>query len=122
MTPAWSGRHVHEGRGDVPALLWEGNEPGTDAQMTYKQVLDEVSRLVRPRPGLWLCAGVLRLLWGLPPSRCRAPSTYAQMLRGSGWHNLGESPSDVSCLRSMQAPSQMCSVVLGPCLSGSSRS
>ena len=35
----------------MPALLWEGNEPGTDAQMTYRQVLDAVSRLVRPALG-----------------------------------------------------------------------
>lgn len=39
-------RHVKEGRGDQPCFLWEGNELDQSCCMTYKQVLDEVSRLV----------------------------------------------------------------------------
>ena len=40
-------RHVNEGRGDVPCFLWEGNQPTDTRSMTYKQVLDEVCRVVR---------------------------------------------------------------------------
>ena len=39
-------RHIKEGRGDQPCFLWEGNELDQSCCMTYKQVLDEVSRLV----------------------------------------------------------------------------
>lgn len=39
-------RHVKKGRGDQPCFLWEGNELDQSCCMTYKQVLDEVSRLV----------------------------------------------------------------------------
>eukprot|EP00891_Asterochloris_glomerata_P007593 jgi/Astpho2/7593/Aster-02498 len=42
-------RHVKEGRGNQACLLWEGNELSQSRKMTYKQVLDEVSRL-----GNWL--------------------------------------------------------------------
>ncbi|MCB2188737.1 MAG: acetate--CoA ligase [Deltaproteobacteria bacterium] len=31
-------------RGDQPALLWEGNEPGEDRVLTYQQVYDEVTK------------------------------------------------------------------------------
>ena len=40
-------RHVNEGRGNVPCFLWEGNQPTDTRSMTYKQVLDEVCRVVR---------------------------------------------------------------------------
>jgi hypothetical protein len=40
-------RHVAEGRGDQTAILWEGNDPGIDRKMTYKEVLEDVCRLVR---------------------------------------------------------------------------
>ena len=36
-------RHL-ETRGDQPALLWEGNEPDEDTQMTYKELHTEVSK------------------------------------------------------------------------------
>jgi acetyl-CoA synthetase len=36
-------RHL-ESRGDQPALLWEGNEPGEDRVLTYRQLHAEVSR------------------------------------------------------------------------------
>lgn len=39
-------RHVKEGRGDQPCFLWEGNDTDQSCVMTYKQVLQEVSRLV----------------------------------------------------------------------------
>ena len=39
-------RHLKEGRGDQACLLWEGNELNQSRKMTYKQVLEEVSRLV----------------------------------------------------------------------------
>ena len=39
-------RHVKEGRGSQACLLWEGNELSQSRKMTYKQVLEEVSRLV----------------------------------------------------------------------------
>eukprot|EP00884_Botryococcus_braunii_P002880 jgi/Botrbrau1/12593/Bobra.0169s0121.1 len=38
-------RHVEGGRGDQTCFLWEGNEPGVDCKMTYKEVLDETCRL-----------------------------------------------------------------------------
>ena len=40
-------RNVAEGRGDQTAILWEGNDPGIDRKMTYKEVLEDVCRLVR---------------------------------------------------------------------------
>lgn len=39
-------RHVKQGRGDQPCFLWEGNEMDQSRAMTYKEVLEEVSRLV----------------------------------------------------------------------------
>lgn len=39
-------RHVEAGMGGQTCFLWEGNDIGQDAKMTYKEVLDEVSRLV----------------------------------------------------------------------------
>ncbi|KAK9792268.1 hypothetical protein WJX73_005402 [Symbiochloris irregularis] len=38
-------RHIERGLGDSPALLWEGNEPGTDKVLTYKQVHAAVCQL-----------------------------------------------------------------------------
>ncbi len=40
-------KHVKEGRGDQTCILWEGNEPGADKALTYKEVLEETCRLVR---------------------------------------------------------------------------
>ncbi|BFM05855.1 acetate--CoA ligase [Halioxenophilus aromaticivorans] len=37
-------RHL-ETRGDQVALIWEGDEPGTDAKITYKQLSEEVNKL-----------------------------------------------------------------------------
>lgn len=38
-------RHVHAGRGDAPAIIWDGDEPGMVKTFTYKQVLNEVCRV-----------------------------------------------------------------------------
>eukprot|EP00887_Chlorella_sp_A99_P006559 scaffold3.g6559.t1 len=38
-------RHVFQGHGDQVAFLFEGNDVGRDAKLTYQQVLDEVSRV-----------------------------------------------------------------------------
>ncbi|XP_002980429.2 acetyl-coenzyme A synthetase, chloroplastic/glyoxysomal [Selaginella moellendorffii] len=38
-------RHVEAGRGDDVALLWEGNDPGFDMKLTYKELLDRVCQL-----------------------------------------------------------------------------
>lgn len=40
-------KHVKEGRGEQTCILWEGNEPGADRALTYKEVLEETCRLVR---------------------------------------------------------------------------
>ena len=39
-------RHIKQGSGDRPAFLWEGNEPGTDRRLTYKEALDQTCKLV----------------------------------------------------------------------------
>ena len=36
-------RHL-ETRGDQTAIIWEGNEPGEDAKLTYKQLHAEVCK------------------------------------------------------------------------------
>jgi len=37
-------RHVEMGRGNDTAIIWEGNQPGTDKTFTYKELLKEVSK------------------------------------------------------------------------------
>ena len=37
-------RHVEIGRGNDTAIIWEGNQPGTDKTFTYKKLLIEVSK------------------------------------------------------------------------------
>ena len=39
-------RHVEKGDGDRVCFLWEGNEPGDSVRMSYREVLDRVSKLV----------------------------------------------------------------------------
>ena len=41
-------RHVEKGNGDRTCFLWEGNDPGDEVRMSYREVLDKVSKLVRP--------------------------------------------------------------------------
>ena len=43
-------RHVERGDGDRIAFLWEGNNPGDDVKMSYREVLERVSKLVAPHP------------------------------------------------------------------------
>mmetsp|Transcript_8924 Transcript_8924/g.26779 ORF Transcript_8924/g.26779 Transcript_8924/m.26779 type:complete len:721 (-) Transcript_8924:858-3020(-) len=38
-------RHIKEGRGDQQCILWEGNEPGKQKELTYKQTLTEVCKV-----------------------------------------------------------------------------
>eukprot|EP00271_Cylindrocystis_brebissonii_P002601 TRINITY_DN13356_c0_g1_i1.p1 TRINITY_DN13356_c0_g1~~TRINITY_DN13356_c0_g1_i1.p1 ORF type:complete len:779 (+),score=110.03 TRINITY_DN13356_c0_g1_i1:48-2339(+) len=38
-------RHVEAGRGDQTAVIWEGNEPGRDFQLTYAELLSKVSQV-----------------------------------------------------------------------------
>jgi len=38
-------RHVNSGRGDQTALLWEGDEPGLNRNITYSQLQREVCRI-----------------------------------------------------------------------------
>ncbi len=37
-------RHVEAGHGDQIALIWEGNDPGEDSKVTYKELMDNVCR------------------------------------------------------------------------------
>ena len=39
-------RHIKQGNGDRPAFLWEGNEPGTERMLSYKEALDQTCKLV----------------------------------------------------------------------------
>lgn len=41
-------RHVDRGDGDRTCFLWEGNSPGDDVRMSYREVLERVSKLVGP--------------------------------------------------------------------------
>lgn len=46
-------RHVERGHGDRIAFLWEGNDPGDDVRMSYREVLERVSKLVFPSLKFW---------------------------------------------------------------------
>ena len=52
-------RHVGGGRGDSPALVYDSPVTGTQAQLTYRELLDQVAR----------CAGLLRRLGVGPGDR-----------------------------------------------------
>ena len=49
-------RHL-ETRGDRVALIWEGNEPGDDAQMTFRELHEQVCRLANVLKGLGVGKG-----------------------------------------------------------------
>ncbi len=49
-------RHVAEGRGETPALLWEG-EPGDRRQLTYRELLKEVCHFANALKGLGIKKG-----------------------------------------------------------------
>jgi acetyl-CoA synthetase len=38
-------RHVEAGLGDKIAFFWEGNDPGVDDKLTYKELLERVCQL-----------------------------------------------------------------------------
>jgi acetyl-CoA synthetase len=38
-------RHVEAGRGDTVAIIWEGDDPNSDARYTYRQLLEETCKL-----------------------------------------------------------------------------
>ena len=37
-------RHINAGHGDRTALIWEGNDPKTDTEFSYSELLSEVSK------------------------------------------------------------------------------
>lgn len=39
-------RHVLEGNGDRTCFIWEGNDPANSSSMTYKEVQEQVCRVV----------------------------------------------------------------------------
>jgi acetyl-CoA synthetase len=45
LTESCLDRHVEGGRGDQVAIIWEGDDPKSDAQATYRQLLERVCRL-----------------------------------------------------------------------------
>ena len=49
-------RHL-ETRGDQPAILWEGNEPGDDKVFTYRELYDEVTKFANVLKGFGLKKG-----------------------------------------------------------------
>ncbi|CAI5507804.1 unnamed protein product [Closterium sp. Naga37s-1] len=38
-------RHVAAGRGETTAMLWEGNDPGDDAKLSFNELLDQICQL-----------------------------------------------------------------------------
>lgn len=38
-------RNIESGNGDKIAIYWEGNEPGVDATLTYKELLQRVCQV-----------------------------------------------------------------------------
>lgn len=38
-------RHCRDGRGDKTAIIWEGNDPGEERRITYRELLVEVNRV-----------------------------------------------------------------------------
>ncbi|MFH2125327.1 MAG: AMP-binding protein, partial [Pseudomonadota bacterium] len=49
-------RHL-EKRGNQPAILWEGNEPGDDKVLTYQQMYDEVTKFANVLKGFGIKKG-----------------------------------------------------------------
>lgn len=67
-------RHVEAGRGDVPCLLWEGNDIGQDVSWSYSQVGASVMSACRlaGHPDLLPRAASCRALtfWPIPVILC----------------------------------------------------
>ena len=49
-------RHL-DTRGDQPALIWEGNEPGEDRTLTYRQVYEETTKMANVLKGFGIKKG-----------------------------------------------------------------
>ena len=49
-------RHL-EKRGDQTAIIWEGNEPGTDGKLTYRQLHEQVCKFANVLKGLGVTKG-----------------------------------------------------------------
>ncbi len=45
-------RHVEAGRGDTVAIIWEGDDPNSDARYTYRQLLEETCKLANAMKAL----------------------------------------------------------------------
>ncbi len=50
-------RHVEAGRGDTVAVIWEGDDPNSDARYTYRQMLEETCRLANAMKALGVKKG-----------------------------------------------------------------
>ncbi len=50
-------RHVEAGRGDTVAIIWEGDDPNSDARYTYRQLLEETCRLANAMKALGVKKG-----------------------------------------------------------------
>ena len=50
-------RHVEAGRGDTVAVIWEGDDPNSDARYTYRQLLEETCKLANAMKALGVKKG-----------------------------------------------------------------
>ncbi|MBW8268420.1 acetate--CoA ligase [Caldovatus aquaticus] len=50
-------RHIAAGRGDQVAIIWEGDDPGTDAKVTYRELHERVCRLANALKALGVRKG-----------------------------------------------------------------
>ncbi len=50
-------RHVEAGRGDTVAIIWEGDDPNSDARYTYRQLLEETCKLANAMKALGVKKG-----------------------------------------------------------------
>jgi acetyl-CoA synthetase len=50
-------RHVAAGRGGEVAIIWEGDDPGQDARVTYRELLERVCRLANAMKALGVGKG-----------------------------------------------------------------
>ncbi|MBX6373729.1 MAG: acetate--CoA ligase [Acetobacteraceae bacterium] len=50
-------RHIEAGRGDQVAIIWEGDDPGTDAKVTYRELHERVCRLANALKALGVKKG-----------------------------------------------------------------
>ncbi|WP_338665063.1 acetate--CoA ligase [Pararoseomonas sp. SCSIO 73927] len=57
LTESCLDRHVEGGRGDAVAIIWEGDDPNSDAHVTYRQLLERVCRLANAMKSLGVRRG-----------------------------------------------------------------